>query len=119
VGLPLEVATRLLTDRGFDHEVRSEHSAVFPPGVVTRQRPAAGEELAADGAVLLHASVATGLRRSPPDVLGASLDDAVERLEDDGWVVEVVVDCPCSQPPGTVHTQSARQVASRSPSTTS
>ena len=105
IGLPLEVATRLLAERGFDLEVRAEHSRVFPPGIVTRQRPAAGSDLAVDDIVIVWSSVASRQRAEPSDVLGMPLAEAQPLLEDEGWVVEVRRSCPCSLPPGTVHEQ--------------
>jgi penicillin-binding protein 1A len=105
VGLPVEVATRLLQQRGYELEVRAELSRVFPPGVVTRQRPDAGQDLAMGQVVVLWASVASRERIEPEDVLGLPLDEAIAALERQGFVVEVRRDCPCSAPPGTVHEQ--------------
>jgi penicillin-binding protein 1A len=106
LGLPLEVATRLLTDRGFELEVRAEHSRLLPPGYVTRQRPAPRSDLAPGEVVVVWSSVSSRTRSSPPDVLGLPVDDARTVLEEAGYVVEVTRDCPCSLPPGTVHSQS-------------
>ena len=105
IGLPLEVARRLLSDRGYDLELRNEHSRIFPPGVVVRQRPTAGENLDVGEAVVVWSSVSSRSRAAPPDVLGLDLTTALELLEAEGWVVEVSRGCPCSQPPGTVHEQ--------------
>jgi penicillin-binding protein 1A len=106
LGLPLEVATRLLSDRGYELEVRAEHSRRLPPGYVTRQRPAPGTDLAPGEAVVVWASVSSRTRSSPPDVLGQPVDEARTTLEAAGFVVEVTRGCPCSLPPGTVHSQS-------------
>jgi penicillin-binding protein 1A len=102
VGLPSEVAQRLLEDQGFVVDVRPESSLVYPPGIVTRQRPTAGgTTLAADGnAVVLWVSV-SGRGRSPvPNVVGSTRDQAVAGLESAGWVVVVEPGCPpegCSE----------------------
>lgn len=106
LGLPLEVAARLLADRGFELEVRAEHSRLLPPGYVTRQRPAPRSDLAPGEVVVVWSSVSSRTRSSPPDVLGLPVDEARTALEDAGFVVEVARDCPCSLPPGTVHNQS-------------
>ncbi len=105
LGLPLEVATRLLRDRGYAWEVRPEHSRVFPPGVVTRQFPPAGGDLAVGELVVVWSSVASRTRIEPADVLGLPLEEAIATLEGQGFVVEVAHRCPCSGPPGTVHEQ--------------
>jgi penicillin-binding protein 1A len=96
VGLPLDVAARLLGDRGFVVDVRPEASRRFPPGIVTRQRPAAGgTTLAADdNAVVLWVSTSSRGRATVPDVIGLGVDDAVTALEAAGWVVELEPGCP-------------------------
>ncbi len=96
VGLPIDVAQRLLGDKGFVVDVRPEASLRYPPGVVTRQRPAPGETtLASDAnAVVLWVSVSSRGRATVPDVTGLTLADAVASLEAAGWVVEVQRACP-------------------------
>jgi penicillin-binding protein 1A len=105
VGLPIEVATRLLSERGYELEVRAELSRVFPPGIVTRQRPEPGQDLSIGEIVVVWSSVASRTRIEPLDVLGLPLEEAVAALEGQGFVVEISRDCPCSAPPGTVHEQ--------------
>lgn len=96
VGLPQHVAEQLLRDRGFLVEVRPEASRLYPPGIVTRQRPAAGGATRPeDGhAVILWVSTLVRTRAEVPDVVGQHVTAASAALEADGWVVEVVAHCP-------------------------
>jgi 1A family penicillin-binding protein len=95
VGLPIDVARRLLADKGFVVDVRPEASRRYPPGIVTRQRPTVGATtLASDGnAVVLWVSVASKGRATVPDVTGLDVADAVTALEAAGWVVDVDRGC--------------------------
>ncbi|MBW3658100.1 MAG: PBP1A family penicillin-binding protein [Actinobacteria bacterium] len=111
VGLPIDVAERLLTDKGFVVDVRPENSLRYPPGIVTRQRPeVGGTTLEVDGnAVVLWVSVSTRARATVPTVTGLDLDQAVAALEATGWVVQIATGCPSdgceAVEPGTVWAQ--------------
>ncbi|MBW3621528.1 MAG: transglycosylase domain-containing protein, partial [Actinobacteria bacterium] len=111
VGLPLDVAERLLADKGFVVDVRPETSLRYPPGIVTRQRPeVGGTTREIDGnAVVLWVSVSTRSRAAVPDVTGLELEQAVTALEATGWVVDVATGCPAAGcegvVPGTVWAQ--------------
>ncbi|MBW3664032.1 MAG: PBP1A family penicillin-binding protein [Actinobacteria bacterium] len=95
-GLPLAVAQQLLEDKGFVVATRPEASLVFPPGIVTRQRPSpGGSTLPMDGnAVVLWVSQSVRSQAQVPDVLGLDRVDAIATLEAAGWVVEVRPECP-------------------------
>lgn len=110
LGLPLEVAERLLADDGFPVEVRPLASKRYPPGIVELQRPAPGGATdPADGnRVVVWVSQAIRTRSTVPDVVEVSLEDAVRFLEEDGWVPVVVRACPdtgCTGDPTRVHAQ--------------
>jgi len=95
VGLPLATARRLLADEGFLVDVRQEVSALYPTGIVARQRPVPGATtLERDGnAVVIWVSTAVRTRSAVPDVVGLDVDDAQTVLELTGWVVEVRRSC--------------------------
>jgi penicillin-binding protein 1A len=105
IGLPIDVATRLLRERGFELEVRPAHSRVFPPGISVDQHPAPGADLDIGEVVTVWRSVVSRTRLEPADVLGLDRDEARATLEAAGFVVRIEEACPCSQPPGTVHGQ--------------
>ena len=110
IGLPVEVARRLLTDEGFPVDVRPLASRRFPPGVVELQRPQPGGATdPADGnAVILWVSDAVTTRSPVPDVVEVSLGDAIRILEEGGWVPVVQRACPatgCTGDPTRVHAQ--------------
>ncbi|MDX1657900.1 MAG: PASTA domain-containing protein, partial [Nitriliruptorales bacterium] len=96
VGLPLEVAERLLSDKGFLTDVRAIASDLYPPGIITRQRPAAGGTTSADDghAVVIWVSTNSRGRSAVPDVLELDQEQATTLLESAGWVVEPVLGCP-------------------------
>ena len=96
VGLPLEVAERLLTDLGFLLDVRPVVSSRYPPGVVAFQRPGPGEStLSLDrNAVVLWVGQVGSSLVAVPNVVGLAVADAVAVLESDGWVVFVNRGCP-------------------------
>ena len=95
-GLPLAVAERLLGDKGFLVDVRAIASDVYPPGIITRQRPAAGGTTSAeDGhAVVVWVSTNSRGRSAVPNVLELDAEQATTLLESAGWVVEQVLGCP-------------------------
>ncbi len=110
IGLPLEVARRLLTDEGFPVVVRPLASRRFPPGIVELQRPEpGGSTLPSDGnAVILWVSQAVTTKSAVPDVVEVALPEAIRILEDGGWVPVVQRACPatgCTGDPTRVHTQ--------------
>jgi penicillin-binding protein 1A len=108
VGLPRDVAVRLLTSRGFTVEERPIASRIYPPGYVAAQSPVAGGTVEVeDGAVIVWVSISTRVRLEIRDVVGLPVDDARETLEAEGWVVEVREACPCPEgaEPGTVLAQ--------------
>jgi penicillin-binding protein 1A len=110
LGLPLEVAQRLLADEGFPVEIRALASRRYPPGVVELQRPAPGGATnPADGnRVVLWVSQAITTRAIVPDVVEVSLDTAIRLLEEAGWVPVVQRACPvtgCTGDPTRVHAQ--------------
>jgi membrane peptidoglycan carboxypeptidase len=114
VGLPRDLAVRMLESRGFLVEERPVSSRLYPPGYVALQAPGPGESVAEDdGAVVVWVSIATRVRVDLPDVLGLLVDDARALLEEDGWVVVVVTSCPCPEDavPGTVHAQDPQAAA--------
>ena len=98
LGLPLEVAERLLADDGFPVEVRPLASKRYPPGIVELQRPAPGGATdPADGnRVVLWVSEAITTRATVPDVVEVSLPDAIRFLEEAGWVPVVRRACPAT-----------------------
>lgn len=98
LGLPIEVARRLLSDEGFPVEVRPLASKRYPPGIVELQRPAPGGTTdPADGnRVVLWVSEAITTRATVPDVVEVSLDDAIRFLEQAGWVPVVQRACPAT-----------------------
>ena len=110
LGLPLEVAERLLRDEGFPVEVRPLASKRYPPGVVELQRPGPGgaTDPATGNRVVLWVSQAITTRSVVPDVVEVSLADAIRFLEEAGWVPVVERRCPvtgCVGDPTRVHTQ--------------
>jgi penicillin-binding protein 1A len=96
VGLPLELAERILAEDGFLLEVRPMVPTTYPPGQVERQRPApGGTTLESDGnAVVLWVAAPSRARVEVPSVVGLSLAEARAALEDAGWVVDVATGCP-------------------------
>jgi len=112
LGLPLEVGQRLLEDKGFVVVVREEDSQLYPPGIITRQRPDVGGETRPEDGNAVVLWVAINARESAvvPDVLGLAWQQAVDQLEREGWVAAVTFGCgdsPCSPDaqPGTVAVQ--------------
>ena len=110
LGLPVEVAQRLLRDEGFPVEIRPLASKRYPPGVVELQRPAPGEatDPATGNRVVLWVSQAITTRSVVPDVVEVSLNDAIRFLEEAGWVPVVQRACPatgCTGDSTRVHTQ--------------
>ncbi len=96
VGFPVEVAKRILGEQGFVLDIRPEASDVYPTGIVARQRPGPdGRTLERDGnAVVLWVSSVVRTRSRVPDVTGLDVDDALIRLEAQGWIVEWREQCP-------------------------
>jgi len=95
-GLPFVVAERLLTDRGFVLDVRPIASKLYPPGTVHLQRPAAGGTTRSEDGNAVVVWVAENIRTFAlvPDVVEVGGQQAIELLEEAGWVVEVVTGCP-------------------------
>ncbi len=111
-GLPLEVAQQLLTDRGFVLDLRPVASRIYPPGIVTAQRPTVGGTTRPEdgNAVVLWVSQNIRTRSIVPDVLGMDLDRAATLLEGGGWFPEwravcPLDGCPADAVPGTVWDQ--------------
>ncbi len=96
IGLPVEVARRLLTDDGFPVEVRPLASRRFPPGIVELQRPAPGgtTDPGTGNTVILWVSESVSTRSTVPDVVEVALAEAIRLLEDGGWVPVVEERCP-------------------------
>ena len=110
LGLPVEVAQRMLRDEGFPVEIRPLASKRYPPGVVELQRPAPGEatDPATGNRVVLWVSQSITTRSVVPDVVEVSLNDAIRFLEEAGWVPVVQRACPatgCTGDSTRVHTQ--------------
>ncbi|MBW3561520.1 MAG: PBP1A family penicillin-binding protein [Actinobacteria bacterium] len=97
LGLTRDIAVRLLESKGYRVEERPVVSRIYPPGYVVMQDPAPGETVdPATGHVLLTVSVNTRERAAVPDVVGMDIDEAIELLETDGWIVEQQVGCPAA-----------------------
>ena len=96
VGLPKDVAARLLRDQGFGVDVREVASPRFPSGIVAKQRPDPGGTTREqdDNAVVIWVATAASGRARIPSVVGLKGDDAVRALEADGWVPTVEEGCP-------------------------
>ena len=96
VGLPVEAATRLLTNSGFTVVRRSENNATLPPGYITRQSPPAGPPQKLDDGYRVRIWVSTSERATAqvPDVIGRDVVDAQNALEAAGFSVVAVEECP-------------------------
>ena len=115
VGLPLQAAVRLLRDVGFEVERKPEESDTLPPGYITRQDPAAGsgKRLRNGYRVTVWVSTSPSAMATVPEVVGLDVTDATKQLEDAGFAVVQVEQCPqpgtsCSGPdqlPGQVWRQ--------------
>jgi serine/threonine-protein kinase len=94
-------ATRILTDAGFEVEVKRDFDEAVREGRVIRQDPGADQELQEGSTVTIVVS------RGPPpvevpDVTGRRTQDARDRLEDLGFRVEVSEDFSTDVPKGHV-----------------
>ena len=96
VGLPLEQAVRLLEDTGFRVERNAEASATLPPGYITRQDPPAGtsQRLTQGYVVNIWISSSPSATAFIPEVVGQDVVDATNALEDAGFVVTTIEECP-------------------------
>ena len=96
VGLPLATATRLLEEAGFVVRRRSEASQTLPPGYVTRQNPVPGGARVLKGGykVTIWISTAESATTTVPDVLNLDVVDATNILEEAGFTVVAVQECP-------------------------
>ena len=96
VGLPLHAATRLLTDAGFTVIRRATTDETLPPGYVVRQSPEAGASQQLQGGYRVRIWVSTSDRATAivPDVLDRDVVDAQNILEDAGFAVTTVSECP-------------------------
>ena len=96
VGLPLGAGTRLLSNAGFTVVRRSEDNATLPPGYITRQDPPGGPPQQLDDGYRVRIWVSTSDRATAtvPDVAGRDVVDAQNALEDAGFSVVVVEECP-------------------------
>ena len=96
VGLPVDAAVRLLEGAGFRVQRRSENSETLPPGYVVRQDPASGPPRKLRGGYVVRIWVSTSERAMArvPDVLGLDAVAAAERLEEPGFSVVTVEECP-------------------------
>ncbi len=96
VGLPQDVAVRLLRDQGFGVDIREIASPRYPSGIVTKQRPEPGGTTREtdDNAVVVWVASSAGGRARIPSVVGLQADDAVRALEAEGWVASIEEGCP-------------------------
>ncbi len=96
IGLPLEVAQRLLVDQGLPVEVRPVAALRFPPGIVELQRPSPGESTRPEdgNTVILWVATAVQNQVQVPDVVEVDVGVAIGILEASGWVPSVVRACP-------------------------
>ena len=96
LGLPLQAAVRLLRDAGFTVERKPEDSETLPPGYITRQDPAAGPPRKLRDGYRVTVWVSTSDRATAvvPDVVGRDVVDATALLEDAGFAVVAVEECP-------------------------
>jgi beta-lactam-binding protein with PASTA domain len=76
-----------------------EYSPSAEPGAVLTQTPGGGDEAYHRSPVLLTVATRSEPPPSPgtgvPDVVGMPREDAVQRIEDAGYVAEVVVEWKC------------------------
>ena len=96
VGLPLHAASRLLTDAGFTVERRATTSVTLPPGYIVRQSPEAGDaqQLRGGYRVRIWVSTSDSATAIVPDVLDRDVVDAQNILEEAGFAVVTVAECP-------------------------
>ena len=96
VGLPLHAATRLLTDAGFTVQRRPTASVELPPGYIVRQDPEPGAAQRLQGGYRVRVWVSTSDQATAivPDVVDRDVVDARNILEDAGFAVVTVAECP-------------------------
>ncbi|MPZ73277.1 MAG: PASTA domain-containing protein [Nitriliruptorales bacterium] len=96
VGLPLHAASRLLEDAGLRVRRRAAVSATLPPGYVIRQDPDAGraQRLRGGYRVTIWVSSARSSTADVPHVLNLDVVEARSILEEAGFVVVAVEECP-------------------------
>jgi penicillin-binding protein 1A len=100
-GFPVGDAREILLDAGFDVETINEYSGTYPPGTVIGQDPGGGDRAPAGSTILLVISTTDRSDQGPdgdddtatvPDVLGLPEASARNRLEQSGFVVEVITE---------------------------
>lgn len=105
VGLRTDAATEQLRKAKLGADTRDVF-ADRPAGIVVRQRPTPGQEVADGSRVLLE--VSKGPQPAPvPSVIGTNEQDAAARLEAAGFGA-IVYDVPAADPKGTVVAQAPK-----------
>jgi hypothetical protein len=102
-GLPEDAATEQLETKGFTVAVRQESGPAGAAGTVLRQSPR-GDTQAPKGSTVTVVVAVQNV--TVPDVVGVDRDNATEKLEANGFVVEVTMVASPGQAEGTVLSQS-------------
>ena len=107
IGFPVDQVVSLLEGKGFKALIRNEASYVYDEGQVIRTDPAAGTELSPGQTIKLWVSTGPEIITKPmPNVVGLSLERAMELLEQQGFTNIVTVEVDSLLPKGEVVHQS-------------
>ena len=107
LGFPQDQVVSLLEGKGFKALIRTEASYVYEVGQVIRTDPSAGTELSPGQTIKLWVSTGPEIILKPmPNVVGLSLDRAMELLEQQGFTNVVTVEVDSLRPEGEVVHQS-------------
>ena len=98
---PVEDATRILEDQGFEVDIVEKKTDEFPPGRVIDMDPPGGSRAQLGTTVTLTVSKASrkAQRGTVPDVLGLTRADAEQAIRNEGFEVKVVERKESSQVP--------------------